>query len=184
MEEKTTGQVGLPVADADPFEQAIAAALVGRGFDEADVRERLRDWSGTQSASIYWDRYAGPAIDEMAYALGYDSADPTPVSVTIYDVALARGGQLVDGKMSGGEFARLGLPMLSGCQRCHATLGPGNAHPSKTGFVLCGDCVADQGFATVAEFEQFERDALVSDAAEASERFGDDELERGALGQD
>jgi hypothetical protein len=77
--------------------------------------------------------------------------------VTVLDVALARGANKVDGAINGGEFARLGLPMLSGCEICHATLGPYNACPTRTGFIQCAACVAgsDQGFATVAAFEAY-----------------------------
>lgn len=80
------------------------------------------------------------------------------MSVTIYQVALARGVTEIDGKVNGGEFDRVGLPLLSGCQHCGATLGPGNAYPTSTGFIQCGDCeeMSQQGFGTVEDFERFE----------------------------
>lgn len=76
-------------------------------------------------------------------------------SLTILDIALAKGAQQdAQGRISGGEFDRLGLPMLSGCQRCGASLGPYGAYPSRTGYVQCGECLQDGlGFATVEEFD-------------------------------
>ena len=79
-------------------------------------------------------------------------------ALTILDIALAKGAaQDAQGRISGGEFDRLGLLMMSGCQRCGATLGPYGAYPSRTGLIQCGECIADDmSFATVAEFDAFE----------------------------
>lgn len=78
--------------------------------------------------------------------------------VSVLGIAQARGVQAEAGRISAGEFARLGLPLISGCERCHATLGPGDAYPTRTGFIQCGDCLegSDLGFISVADFEAFE----------------------------
>jgi len=79
--------------------------------------------------------------------------------ITILDIAIAKGAQKDDaGRLGGGEFERLGLPMISGCQRCGATVGPWGACPSRTGFIQCCDCITDDlAFATVADFDAFEK---------------------------
>ncbi|MET0405276.1 MAG: hypothetical protein ABW123_22870 [Cystobacter sp.] len=56
---------------------------------------------------------------------------------------------------TGEDFEEAGLDMLGGCQGCGASLAAYNAHPSKTGFWQCRDCIGDLGFATVAEAEAF-----------------------------
>lgn len=75
--------------------------------------------------------------------------------ITILDVAEARGVQAgPDGSISGGEFERVGLPLFGGCEGCGASIAAYNAYPSKTGYIRCGDCIGDLGFASVEEFER------------------------------
>lgn len=83
--------------------------------------------------------------------------DGMPFKLSVFDVAVAKGGRLINGTMNGAEFDRLGLPMLSGCQNCGAMCGPGNAYPTKTGFIQCGDCeeMSDLGFSTIEAYELF-----------------------------
>jgi hypothetical protein len=79
--------------------------------------------------------------------------------ITIYDVAEARGAiiQPDNGCIEGSEFARLRLPLLGGCCGCEASLAAYNMYPSKSGYVVCAECVGEiNGFKTVAEFEAFE----------------------------
>jgi hypothetical protein len=76
--------------------------------------------------------------------------------VTILEVARARGAKANDdGSFSGGELARVGFEMLGGCLRCHATIAAYNAHPTRSGYWACGDCVGGSGFDTAAEFEEW-----------------------------
>ena len=76
------------------------------------------------------------------------------MSITILDVAEARRVQAgEDGSITMGEFDRVGLPFFGGCEMCGATMGPAQSHPSKTGYLRCGDCLGDLGFETVEEFE-------------------------------
>jgi len=77
--------------------------------------------------------------------------------ITILEVAKARGiSEDKGGLISGAEFDRVGLPMLGGCQSCGACIGPGDAYPSRTGYLQCGDCIYEEiGFETVDEFERF-----------------------------
>jgi hypothetical protein len=76
------------------------------------------------------------------------------MAITILDVAIARGVKEVDGRISGEEFDRVGLPLLGGCM-CGTTVGCYNAFPTRTGYLGCEDCVGGQGFETVEEFEAF-----------------------------
>lgn len=77
-------------------------------------------------------------------------------SITILDVARARGAHEEDGSINAGEFIRLGLPFFGGCLNCGATLGPYNSFPSTTGYIMCQDCLGDAGFSTIDQFEQFD----------------------------
>jgi hypothetical protein len=55
---------------------------------------------------------------------------------------------------TGQDFEEAGLPMLGGCQGCHASIACYNAYPSKTGFLRCQGCIGTLGFATVEEANQ------------------------------
>jgi len=78
--------------------------------------------------------------------------------ITIFDVALSRGVKKdADGAVNGAEFERLGLPMMGGCQSCHATIAAYNSYPSQTGYIRCKECLFDLGFDTVKEYEEFEK---------------------------
>jgi DNA-directed RNA polymerase subunit M/transcription elongation factor TFIIS len=46
-----------------------------------------------------------------------------------------------------------GVAMFGGCQTCYAALTSYNAYPSRHGFWRCLNCIADDGFPTVADFE-------------------------------
>jgi hypothetical protein len=50
------------------------------------------------------------------------------------------------------DFHRSGVAMTGGCQLCAATIACYNAHPSKSGYWRCADCIGGSGFATVADF--------------------------------
>lgn len=50
-----------------------------------------------------------------------------------------------------GSVERAGLPFMSGCEVCFASLACYNAHPSRSGFIRCRDCIADDGWVDVAE---------------------------------
>lgn len=80
--------------------------------------------------------------------------------VTALAVAEARGLKPAnDGSgYSGAAFADVGIPMLGGCQNCHATIAAYNAYPSKTGYWLCADCIegTDLGFNSAEEFENYD----------------------------
>ena len=87
------------------------------------------------------------------------------MSVTICDVAEARGLKWKeDGTCSIQAIHDLGLPAFGGCEICHASIFALNAHPSKSGYLRCKDCITDDmGFATVAEFENFEKGVVDAD---------------------
>ena len=77
-----------------------------------------------------------------------------PKPITIQDVAEAWGAKpQADGSYPGGEYVRLGLPIMGGCEGCGATVACYNAYPSYSGYIRCSDCIGDNGYETVAEFE-------------------------------
>jgi hypothetical protein len=76
------------------------------------------------------------------------------MSITIYEAAVARGVKSDEtGAINGAEFYRVGLPFFGGCERCGASMGPGQAHPSQTGYLRCTECIIDLGFETPEDFE-------------------------------
>ena len=79
-------------------------------------------------------------------------------AITILDLATAWGAVTAeDGSINSTEFARLGLPFFSGCQGCNASMGPHNAHPSRSGFTRCADCLPTElAFTSVADYEDWE----------------------------
>jgi hypothetical protein len=52
---------------------------------------------------------------------------------------------------TGQDYADLGLPFMGGCEICHVSIAAYNAHPSKSGFLRCGDCIGDLGWDDPAE---------------------------------
>jgi predicted RNA-binding Zn-ribbon protein involved in translation (DUF1610 family) len=52
-------------------------------------------------------------------------------------------------------------PVPGGCQRCHATITPHDAHFVRFGLVCCSDCIGNDGFATVADLERFRQTATL-----------------------
>lgn len=53
------------------------------------------------------------------------------------------------------DFYTARVPMLGGCEGCHATIGAGNAYPSRSGFLRCADCIDTEGFQTVQAAREF-----------------------------
>lgn len=97
--------------------------------------------------------------------------------VTILDLALHRGVvESPEGRISGGEFERVGLPIMGGCEVCGATIGAYNAAPSKTGYLRCSnDCIADQGWTDVAAANEALFVSVATAAAIDSMTFGGQE---------
>ena len=75
---------------------------------------------------------------------------------TVLDIAKAWGAKEVDGGINGGEFERLGLPMMGGCQVCGATIACYNSYPAKNGY-LVGSC-CEQEVDVYESVEAFEKD--------------------------
>lgn len=73
---------------------------------------------------------------------------------TILDIAVAWGASEDErGGINGGEFARLGLPIMGGCQVCGATIAAYNAHPGTNGYLVGSCCVAGvEVFETIEDF--------------------------------
>jgi hypothetical protein len=76
--------------------------------------------------------------------------------LTIYDIAKSLGAKEIDGSINGGEFERLGLPMMGGCSGCGATIAAYNAHAGLDGYLI-GSCCAseDQVFTSVEAFSEW-----------------------------
>ena len=67
--------------------------------------------------------------------------------ITIHQLAEHRLGRA---PVHGGDYAEAGLSILGGCAGCQASLAAYNAHPTKSGFWCCRDCVGDSGWESVA----------------------------------
>ena len=79
-----------------------------------------------------------------------------PQAPTILDIAKAWGAKEDEnGGINGGEFERLGLPLLGGCQNCGASIAAYNAYPGRNGFLIgtCCSSGGDEVYQTVEEFE-------------------------------
>src|SRR5438309_8802724 len=62
---------------------------------------------------------------------------------------------------TGQDFEDAGLPMVGGCEICHATVSAYNACPSKSGNIRClNGCIGEMGWDTV---EQADRDIFPDD---------------------
>ena len=74
-------------------------------------------------------------------------------AITILDLAKHRGAREGDGGgINGGEFDRVGLPIMGGCEVCGATIAAYNACPSTSGYLRCASgCIGEDGWTDVAE---------------------------------
>jgi hypothetical protein len=50
------------------------------------------------------------------------------------------------------DFTAAGVEMIGGCQKCHATLGPHSAYPSRHGYWRCADCIGSDGYTSISAF--------------------------------
>lgn len=75
-EDSMTGALGLSQSEASEIAQAVAACLVDRGFDKGEIIDRLKQWSLTYREEAWLELYCDPAIDNLAYSLGFESAWP------------------------------------------------------------------------------------------------------------
>jgi hypothetical protein len=72
--------------------------------------------------------------------------------VTIHELAVYRGLKTEeDGSYTMADIEEVGLPLLSGCENCGASLAAYNAYPSTTGFIRCAGCIGSLGWTTVEE---------------------------------
>lgn len=73
--------------------------------------------------------------------------------VTIHELAVEvhkrRGDDIPDHEFSGHFYFDAGYNMLGGCELCGATLAAYNAHPSRSGWWRCGDCIGDDGYGDI-----------------------------------
>lgn len=68
-------------------------------------------------------------------------------AVTIHQIAEARVGK--SGTLTGADYIEAQLPMLGGCECCHASIAGYNAYPAQSGFIRCADCIGDDGYPTL-----------------------------------
>ena len=95
-------------------------------------------------------------------------------TITVLDVAVARG--VNEENLTMGEFDRVGLPMLGGCEVCGACIAAYNAAPSTSGLLRCAEgCIGDEGFPSVKAFEAWSewQDALAEASAEDRAMYDD-----------
>ena len=62
---------------------------------------------------------------------------------------------------NGADYEELGLPMMGGCADCHASIAAFNSYPSKTGYLMCKDCIGDSGW---TDLETAHREVFADDA--------------------
>ena len=101
-----------------------------------------------QTAINPWEHFGNGCTKDS------NDSDPSerwnPKPITIHQLAVHRGLKTQpDRSYSGADIGAVGLALLGGCAGCGATIAAYNAHPSKSGVWLCGDCVGDHGYATV-----------------------------------
>jgi hypothetical protein len=70
------------------------------------------------------------------------------MAITIQQLANYRLGKEAT---TGEDFQKARLPMLGGCEICHATVACYNSCPSHSGNIRCDDCIGDDGWDTVEE---------------------------------
>lgn len=89
---------------------------------------------------------------QSTYGIEFVEADELP-PITVRDLALHLGATPdADGNLSGGEFEKVGLPIMGGCEVCGATIAAYNACPSTSGYLRCQKgCIGSDGFATVEQ---------------------------------
>lgn len=102
-----------------------------------------------------------------------DEANETASApVTILDVALYRlkrmlgeqevagmplpdvAARVESGSLTAGDLGLVNFAIMGGCERCGASIAAYNAHPSRSGFWRCGDCIGPEGWATVEEADK------------------------------
>lgn len=98
-------------------------------------------------------------------------------SITVLDVAIYMGAD--HNSLTIGEFDRLGLPMVGGCQVCGATIAAYNASPSQSGYLKCANsCIGDSGFPTVKAYLTWEAyQQALNEAAVSEDNEGSDNEE-------
>ncbi len=57
------------------------------------------------------------------------------------------------------DFRSFGVDLMGGCEICCATIAAYNGYPSRSGYWRCADCIGGDGFTSVEEFVNFEKDA-------------------------
>ena len=74
--------------------------------------------------------------------------------ITILECAVAHGAKPgSDGSFTVQAINTAGFHFIGGCSTCRATIAAYNAYPTKGGFWRCADCVGDNGFDTVEQFD-------------------------------
>lgn len=83
----------------------------------------------------------------------YDGDEEKIGCITVIDLAKYRGiKEDPTGGITMGAFEDVGLPFWGGCRDCHATVAAYNCCPTKSGLLVCLDCVREEeGFGTVEE---------------------------------
>ena len=89
-------------------------------------------------------------------------------AVTVMEVAEAKLGRPAT---TSKDFDEAGLSMFGGGGPCGATIAAYNAHPSRSGYLKCSDCIGGDGFATTAEAVEF-----IFNAASLPAEWSDEEV--------
>jgi len=65
------------------------------------------------------------------------------------------GAKAINSRIDSSEFYRVGLDIMGGCCSCGASIACYNAHPSRNGFWKCSDCIGNDGWESVEEYEKY-----------------------------
>lgn len=130
--------------------------------------ESLEAYAGLQILS-HIDRRARFVGVEGTFNVFHDQIVWKPI--TLCDALIARRPELLKAeRINAEEFDKEGLPFFGGCKRCKATVASYNAYPSNIGYLMCKDCIGNNGFMTPLEFEAFEQTGFA--IAEIEARIG------------
>lgn len=68
--------------------------------------------------------------------------------ITLLELATHRLGREA---RTGVDFAQAGVPSTGGCEHCGAPVAAYSAHPSRSGYIRCVDCIDEDGWTDVAQ---------------------------------
>jgi hypothetical protein len=82
----------------------------------------------------------------------------TPDYMTVLDLAIAMGAKSsLGGSYTMEELNKYGFSIMGGCARCEAIIACYNAYPTHSGYWKCEDCLDNDGFTSLKDFNLFQQ---------------------------